>query len=604
MRCKGRSPADMARARDAYRAARDDLRLQAESEVATYNQSVEMAANDQADRLMNRPELGGAIQMARTSAVIQAEVDEDLEVIGKVANRSGHLKGTYVKALHGVVTRLGKNFAAMKSLTATEEVVRLEAANAQLSWQLAELSKEVAQLRAQPPAATEHELRKLVEEVSRSNREQFCTMLNARLEGIECRLLPEPCVRPSLAANRRVEERPDSGLPSQQQTEPEGPSGQGYSNAAQPRQAVAGSNPVAGKQNKRRKNKTSLAAKEAAASRHASLPSLPTSIPPTSVGKSNKDALTEVVRRGSKRKGKVPNSAQPLQHAEQAQPKGPKKPKKLRPPRSAAVVLTLLQPQAEEKKATYGSVIAEAKARVKITELGILGLRFRKARTGATILEIAGANCGEKADALARKLETVLDPEVVRISRPTKREEMRISGLDESVRSQDVVEAVAQAGGCSATDIRSGEVVVGPSGLGSMWLSCPVAAAKKVVEAGRLLVGWVSAQVKLLDARPLRCFRCLEVGHVAAKCKAVVDRSQQCYRCGQTGHRASACSAAPECALCKEVGQPASHRMGSKVCNPPKRKTRAADGPRAPSQPDCRDGNAESQDEEVITTVG
>lgn len=129
----------------------------------------------------------------------------------------------------------------------------------------------------------------------------------------------------------------------------------------------------------------------------------------------------------------------------------------------------------------------------------------------------------------------------------------------------------------------------GRSGLGTVWLRCPVLAAKKVVEAGRLLVGWVSAQVKLLDARPLRCFRCLEVGHVKARCKATVDRSLLCYRCGGADHVARACTAPPHCVLCAEAGIPANHRMGSKPCNPPKpKRSRAGERPPMSSQPPTR----------------
>ncbi|XP_039762495.1 uncharacterized protein LOC120635545 [Pararge aegeria] len=179
---------------------------------------------------------------------------------------------------------------------------------------------------------------------------------------------------------------------------------------------------------------------------------------------------------------------------------------KLRTPRSSAVVLTL-QPGAEQRGATYAKVIAAAKANINAADIGAQGVRLRKAATGGRLFEFPGASSAEKADSLATKLREVLGDEVVRISRPSKSVDLRITGLDDSVTSAEVIAAVATVGGCPVEQVRAGEVVCGYDGLGAVLVHCPVAAAKKVVAGGRLLVGWVSAQVKLLDARPLMCYR-------------------------------------------------------------------------------------------------
>ncbi|XP_061385243.1 uncharacterized protein LOC133320616 [Danaus plexippus] len=116
---------------------------------------------------------------------------------------------------------------------------------------------------------------------------------------------------------------------------------------------------------------------------------------------------------------------------------------------------------------------------------------------------------------------------------------IRIAGLDDSVATADVIQEVAKEGGCSIGDIRAGKLVVGPRGDASVWMRVPVAAAKKVSSSGRLMVGWVSARVVLLAARPKRCFRCLDTGHVAVKCQHPEDRSRRCFRCGTSGHKAA-----------------------------------------------------------------
>ncbi|XP_049877304.1 uncharacterized protein LOC126374656 [Pectinophora gossypiella] len=122
-------------------------------------------------------------------------------------------------------------------------------------------------------------------------------------------------------------------------------------------------------------------------------------------------------------------------------------------------------------------------------------MRFRRAATGARLLEIGGEDSAAKADSLAKKLREVLSPEAVRVVRPVKRAEIRVTGLDDSADAIEVADAVAKEGGCAVEDLKYGRIVVGPRGDGSLWLSCPVAAARRLSDSGRLLVGWTSARV-------------------------------------------------------------------------------------------------------------
>lgn len=262
--------------------------------------------------------------------------------------------------------------------------------------------------------------------------------------------------------------------------------------------------------------------------------------------------------------------------------------RRLRPPRSAAVVITL-QPAAAERGVTYAAVISEARSKINLASLEINQLRFKRAVTGARVLEVAGASAasGDKADALAKKLKEVIGSEVATVSRPVKAVEIRVSGLDDSVTSGEVTAAVALSGACGVEAVTCGEVRPGASGACAAWVRCPVAAAKRILAAGRLPVGWGSARVELLDARPLRCFRCLEPGHVRALCASEVDRSDQCYRCGEPGHKAGACHAKPRCTLCAAAGRPTEHACGSRICPAPAKRSApaAGGGLRAPPQP-------------------
>ncbi|XP_026746968.1 uncharacterized protein LOC113508211 [Trichoplusia ni] len=362
---------------------------------------------------------------------------------------------------------------------------------------------------------------------------QYGSMVNARIEAVS-RCLPPETLRPPLAADarRRMEEPP---RPAPRQGKPTG----------------GVKKPVEG---------------------------APVSAQPTTAGSKGESWATVVGRKKARKVAKAATSAartpgptakaaaQPARRTAKGGSKGPT----VRAPRSEAVTLTL-QPGAAERGVTYQSVIAEAKVKIKLSDLGLQSVTLRQTVTGARLFEVAGAASGsaEKADALAAKMREVLNPEDVRVSRPVKTAEVRITGLDDSVTPEEVVAAVARSGECPPDRVRAGDIRTDATGLGAVWVRCPVASAKKIALAGEVQVGWVAARVKLLQPRALRCFRCLEKGHVRAKCTSAADRSDLCYRCGQPGHKATQCSAALNCCLCSAAGKPAGHRLGGGACGMP-----------------------------------
>ncbi|XP_048001833.1 uncharacterized protein LOC125238543 [Leguminivora glycinivorella] len=530
--------------------------LNTEQALAAFLASSEEAARDRSARLMNRQSQSPDCSVEMETAVaIEDKVRAALNAVTHVMSKSGHLKGTYQKLLKDSVTTLGGAFAELRSRTTSDEVARLEAANTQLKTQLAELRRQVQEIRNQPAVATDAEIKKIVEEALRSSTAQFSNMLNARLEGIECRLLPEPRLRPPLASDRR-EEQDVSGHP-----ELDDQSNRAGEMAAATQPATSGVKQ--GAKSKTRRKKTTLAAKEAAGAREvqqestaaAAAPTAPAAAPANPPSGSWKDALGRKAKKAKK----------PTAPATQASK--PARKRKLQPPRTAAVTLTLKQ-EAVDTGVKYETILAEAKKKIKLEEIGISSVRFRTTATGARMLELP-ADTKEievAADALAAKLREVLDPNMVHIQRPIKCADIRVMGLDDSATAEEVVAAVAELGNCAAEAVKSGVISRSQNGSGTLWLSCPVAAAKKVVEAGRLKVGWISARVVLLDTKPLRCYRCLETGHVGAKCEKGIDRSNICYRCGESGHKSRECSAQPSCAVCKAAGKPADHPIGGKGC--------------------------------------
>lgn len=237
--------------------------------------------------------------------------------------------------------------------------------------------------------------------------------------------------------------------------------------------------------------------------------------------------------------------------------------KRQRAPRTAAVSIV-----GDHKKEgfSYGDILRKARQSIALNDLGIDQTRIRFGATGGMLIEVHGPENKAKADRLAARLREVI-PEGAKISRPMKMGEIKILGLDDSTTPQDIVEVVARMGECDACDVKPGAIQPLRNGLGLVWVRCPMAAAIRVAECGRIRVGWTSARVELLDAKPLQCFRCLEFGHAKQYCRNPVDRSLLCYKCGREGHVAMRCDATPRCVVCADAGLTASHRLGSGECH-------------------------------------
>ncbi|XP_041987884.1 uncharacterized protein LOC121739463 [Aricia agestis] len=501
-----------------------------------------------------------AVDREATAASVGAVVSESLVAITNVAKKSKNLKGTSVAALNKATQALQEAFAVIINRTASDERRALEAANARLSKELAGMKMELEAVKRkladalpQPaPVSKGLDVEELLQRAVREAVAVTSARIDARIEGLEARLLPEPRMRPPLATDRKRDEARDA-TPSASKAKEKTP---------EPEPAVSTLspplNPGPALKQKKKRVKKSAAAIEAAAARCDNAPTM------TAKGPNPIEQWSEVVKRGEKARKKEGRREVPKK-------KRKKKKGSLRAPKSAAVVITL-QPEAEKRGVTYKDVMERAKQHLDLVALEIPHLKFKRAVTGARMYEIPGTASKEKADTLAGKLKEALGETDVRISRPQKCAELRITGLDDSASAAEIAAAVARCGGCAVDDVKVGEIRVDRSGRGAAWVRCPVEAAKSVTAPNaKLYVGWTVVRVTLLSARIMRCYRCHEAGHTRATCPSETDRGDLCFRCGQAGHAIKECGNPPHCAVCAANGRKADHIVGSKPCKIPQK---------------------------------
>ncbi|XP_046629516.1 uncharacterized protein LOC124309827 [Neodiprion virginianus] len=233
-------------------------------------------------------------------------------------------------------------------------------------------------------------------------------------------------------------------------------------------------------------------------------------------------------------------------------------------PRTAAVAI-----KSREENTPYAEILKFAREKIQLAELGIEETRVRRAANGGVLIEIPGPENTRKADALAAQLtRVILDKygNAVSVTRPVIKGELRVLGLDDSVSTEELARTLAEQGGCKVEEVRVGVPRRTPNGLYSAWAQCPLRAAVAVAKKGKVRIGWTTARVELLEARPRQCYKCWGFGHIGSMCKASTERRAACYRCSAEGHQARDCTANPKCAVCEGRGIDSAHRMGSGRC--------------------------------------
>lgn len=107
-----------------------------------------------------------------------------------------------------------------------------------------------------------------------------------------------------------------------------------------------------------------------------------------------------------------------------------------------------------EQTESYANILKKVNSNINIEELGIRDTELEGLRRAISLYR-SRDDCKKKADALAEEMKKVVGEEA-RVGRPSRKAEIRISGLDEDTTVEEVIAAVVKHGECERTDVKAG----------------------------------------------------------------------------------------------------------------------------------------------------
>ncbi|XP_060830192.1 uncharacterized protein LOC132914800 [Bombus pascuorum] len=149
-------------------------------------------------------------------------------------------------------------------------------------------------------------------------------------------------------------------------------------------------------------------------------------------------------------------------------------------PRSSAVTLTL----SEGSSKSYAEVLAKARKSQILQKCGLEKVQLRRAVTGAIVISVPDDAGKVKATQLATHLSKVLDASTVKVWAPTTMAELKLVEIDISLEKDEIQEELAKVAGCEAAEIKVWETGASRSGMGTAFVKCPAAGARKLALAG------------------------------------------------------------------------------------------------------------------------
>lgn len=219
------------------------------------------------------------------------------------------------------------------------------------------------------------------------------------------------------------------------------------------------------------------------------------------------------------------------------------------------------------KGKTYADVLKDIRTKVKPEDDAADIRSIRQTRDGAVLLEFKKTTLIENREKFSKSLREALGQDGV-VKAITPRTTLEIRDMDGITTVADVEEAVRRDTGNTQGELKISVSKPNSRGQKLAIFTTSDEDAHKLLEAGRIKIGWLYCRVRARIFLP-RCFRCLSYGHLAGKCDGP-NRSKLCFKCGESGHKVVDCKKNTfQCMLCTDKGVnevKRNHAPGSGAC--------------------------------------
>lgn len=159
----------------------------------------------------------------------------------------------------------------------------------------------------------------------------------------------------------------------------------------------------------------------------------------------------------------------------------------------------------------------------------------RRTAAGFLLLQFGNNTKPEKISAIRTKIAAAMG-EGISVQASTKKISVQVNDIDPITTMEEVQEAVAE--------MIPGEEYGGMQRTIVTFNDTP--AARKMLERGRLRIGFVSCRLKILPV-VTRCYRCHNLGHTAARCTLEKTIKEVCKKCGERHHAINECTRPARC---------------------------------------------------------